>query len=102
MAQYRAGKNQTFGFLVGQVMKGSKGKANPKIANELLKRELDKIDVGLGPPVPGVRRRGFRIRTPDAGLGFPSAQRLWRGRLKPAILTAHQHNLRLTLGAQAA
>jgi aspartyl-tRNA(Asn)/glutamyl-tRNA(Gln) amidotransferase subunit B len=41
VTQYRAGKNQTFGFLVGQVMKGSKGKANPKIANELLKRELD-------------------------------------------------------------
>jgi aspartyl-tRNA(Asn)/glutamyl-tRNA(Gln) amidotransferase subunit B len=39
--QYRAGKNQTFGFLVGQVMKGSRGKANPKIANDLLKRELD-------------------------------------------------------------
>jgi aspartyl-tRNA(Asn)/glutamyl-tRNA(Gln) amidotransferase subunit B len=40
-AQYRAGKNQTFGFLVGQVMKGSGGKANPKLANQLLKRELD-------------------------------------------------------------
>jgi aspartyl-tRNA(Asn)/glutamyl-tRNA(Gln) amidotransferase subunit B len=40
VAQYRAGKIQTFGFLVGQVMKGSKGKANPKLANELLKREL--------------------------------------------------------------
>jgi aspartyl-tRNA(Asn)/glutamyl-tRNA(Gln) amidotransferase subunit B len=40
VAQYRAGKMQTFGFLVGQVMKGSKGKANPKLANELLKREL--------------------------------------------------------------
>ena len=39
-AQYRAGKSQTFGFLVGQVMKGSGGKANPKLANELLKREL--------------------------------------------------------------
>ena len=39
-AQFRAGKNQTFGFLVGQVMKGSGGKANPKLANELLKREL--------------------------------------------------------------
>ena len=39
-AQYRAGKNQTFGYLVGQVMKGSGGKANPKLANELLKREL--------------------------------------------------------------
>jgi aspartyl-tRNA(Asn)/glutamyl-tRNA(Gln) amidotransferase subunit B len=41
VTQYRAGRLQTFGFLVGQVMKGSKGKANPKIANDLLKRELD-------------------------------------------------------------
>ena len=40
VAQYRAGKAQTFGFLVGQVMKGSRGKANPKLANELLRREL--------------------------------------------------------------
>jgi aspartyl-tRNA(Asn)/glutamyl-tRNA(Gln) amidotransferase subunit B len=40
-AQYRAGKNQTFGFLVGQVMKGSGGKANPKLVNQLLKRELE-------------------------------------------------------------
>jgi len=42
VAQYRAGKTATFGFLVGQVMKGSGGKANPKLANQLLKRELDK------------------------------------------------------------
>ena len=42
VAQYRAGKNATFGFLVGQVMKGSGGKANPKLANQLLKRELEK------------------------------------------------------------
>ena len=41
-AQYRAGKNQTFGFLVGQVMKGSGGKANPKLVNQLLKRERDR------------------------------------------------------------
>ena len=40
LAQYRAGQQKTFGFLVGQVMKGSGGKANPKLANELLKREL--------------------------------------------------------------
>jgi aspartyl-tRNA(Asn)/glutamyl-tRNA(Gln) amidotransferase subunit B len=39
-AQYRAGKQQTFGFLVGQVMKATRGKANPKLANELLRREL--------------------------------------------------------------
>jgi aspartyl-tRNA(Asn)/glutamyl-tRNA(Gln) amidotransferase subunit B len=41
VAQYRGGKQQTFGFLVGQVMKATKGKANPRLANELLKRELD-------------------------------------------------------------
>ena len=41
VAQYRAGSQKTFGFLVGQVMKGSGGKANPKLANTLLKRELD-------------------------------------------------------------
>jgi aspartyl-tRNA(Asn)/glutamyl-tRNA(Gln) amidotransferase subunit B len=41
VAQYRAGKRQTFGFLVGQVMKGSGGKANPKLASELVKRALE-------------------------------------------------------------
>jgi aspartyl-tRNA(Asn)/glutamyl-tRNA(Gln) amidotransferase subunit B len=41
VAQYRAGKQQTFGFLVGQVMKGSGGKANPKMANQLLRKELE-------------------------------------------------------------
>jgi aspartyl-tRNA(Asn)/glutamyl-tRNA(Gln) amidotransferase subunit B len=43
VAQYRAGKTTTFGFLVGQVMKGSGGKGNPKLVNQLLKRELDNI-----------------------------------------------------------
>jgi aspartyl-tRNA(Asn)/glutamyl-tRNA(Gln) amidotransferase subunit B len=41
VAQYRAGKAATFGFLVGQVMKGSGGKGNPKLVNQLVKRELD-------------------------------------------------------------
>jgi aspartyl-tRNA(Asn)/glutamyl-tRNA(Gln) amidotransferase subunit B len=41
VAQYRAGKQATFGFLVGQVMKRSGGKANPRLANQLLRRELD-------------------------------------------------------------
>jgi aspartyl-tRNA(Asn)/glutamyl-tRNA(Gln) amidotransferase subunit B len=40
-AQYRAGKQQTFGFLVGQVMKATRGKANPKLANQLLRAELE-------------------------------------------------------------
>jgi len=40
VAEYRAGKTKGFGFLVGQIMKGSGGKANPTLANELLRREL--------------------------------------------------------------
>jgi aspartyl-tRNA(Asn)/glutamyl-tRNA(Gln) amidotransferase subunit B len=40
LAQYRAGKETLFGFFVGQVMKASKGKANPKVVNELLKQKL--------------------------------------------------------------
>jgi aspartyl-tRNA(Asn)/glutamyl-tRNA(Gln) amidotransferase subunit B len=38
--QYRAGKEALFGFFVGQVMKASKGKANPKVVNELLREKL--------------------------------------------------------------
>jgi len=38
---YRGGKATTFGFLVGQVMKAGRGKANPKRVNELLKRALE-------------------------------------------------------------
>jgi aspartyl-tRNA(Asn)/glutamyl-tRNA(Gln) amidotransferase subunit B len=41
VAQYRAGKTSTLGFLVGQVMKAAAGTANPKRVNELLKRQLD-------------------------------------------------------------
>ncbi|CAN5891152.1 Asp-tRNA(Asn)/Glu-tRNA(Gln) amidotransferase subunit GatB [soil metagenome] len=40
VAQYRAGKGQTLGFLVGQVMKATKGKANPALVNETLRRLL--------------------------------------------------------------
>ena len=40
VAQYRSGKEQVFGFFVGQVMKASGGKANPGKVNELLKRKL--------------------------------------------------------------
>ncbi len=39
---YRAGKEKAIGFLVGQVMKLTKGKANPGLVNELLKIKLDK------------------------------------------------------------
>ena len=38
---YRAGKSKTFGFLVGQVMKATGGKANPALVNALLKKALE-------------------------------------------------------------
>lgn len=38
--QYKSGKDKLFGFFVGQVMKEMKGKANPAIVNELLKKHL--------------------------------------------------------------
>ena len=37
---YKKGKDKLFGFFIGQVMKISKGKANPKLANELLVERL--------------------------------------------------------------
>jgi aspartyl-tRNA(Asn)/glutamyl-tRNA(Gln) amidotransferase subunit B len=40
VAQYRAGKQQTFGFLVGKVMKETRGKANPALVNDMLRRLL--------------------------------------------------------------
>ena len=39
--QYRAGKQKVFGFFVGQVMKETRGKANPAQVNEILRRKLD-------------------------------------------------------------
>jgi len=39
--QYRAGKKTVIGFFVGQVMKASKGQANPQLANELLVKKLE-------------------------------------------------------------
>ncbi|OGT21781.1 MAG: aspartyl/glutamyl-tRNA amidotransferase subunit B [Gammaproteobacteria bacterium RBG_16_57_12] len=40
LAAYRAGKDKLFAFFVGQVMKESKGKANPQQVNDLLKKKL--------------------------------------------------------------
>jgi aspartyl-tRNA(Asn)/glutamyl-tRNA(Gln) amidotransferase subunit B len=40
VAEYKGGKEKMFGFFVGQVMKASKGAANPQIANKLLKERI--------------------------------------------------------------
>lgn len=39
-AQYRTGKTATFGWFVGQVMKATRGQANPQLVQEILKKEL--------------------------------------------------------------
>jgi aspartyl-tRNA(Asn)/glutamyl-tRNA(Gln) amidotransferase subunit B len=40
VADYRGGNEKVFGFLVGQVMKSTRGKANPQIVNEILRQKL--------------------------------------------------------------
>jgi len=40
MKEFKSGKDKLFGFFVGQVMKISGGKANPKLVNEILKKKL--------------------------------------------------------------
>ena len=38
--EYKSGKEKLFGFFVGQIMKASDGKANPKLVNDILKKKL--------------------------------------------------------------
>ncbi len=42
VANYRCGKTKALGFLIGQVMKETGGKANPQLVNELLQKALDR------------------------------------------------------------
>jgi aspartyl-tRNA(Asn)/glutamyl-tRNA(Gln) amidotransferase subunit B len=39
--QYKGGKVALMGFLVGQMMKASRGQANPAVVSEVLKKKLD-------------------------------------------------------------
>jgi aspartyl-tRNA(Asn)/glutamyl-tRNA(Gln) amidotransferase subunit B len=43
-AQYRAGRRNVLGYLVGQVMRTTRGRADPRLVNELLRRELSDQD----------------------------------------------------------
>jgi len=43
LEQYKSGKTQLFGFFVGQTMKATRGKANPQIVNELIKKKLSSL-----------------------------------------------------------
>lgn len=40
---YKAGKERAFGYLIGQLMQASKGQANPKLINQLLKERLESL-----------------------------------------------------------
>ena len=40
VAQYKSGKEKLFGYFVGEIMKVSRGKANPQLVNEILKKKL--------------------------------------------------------------
>ncbi len=48
VADYRAGKGQAIGFLVGQVMKASRGQANPALATEVIRERLGSTPDGVG------------------------------------------------------
>ena len=41
--QYKAGKTKIVGFFVGQIMKSTGGKADPKLLNQMLKKMLDEM-----------------------------------------------------------
>ena len=43
VADIKAGKDKALGFLVGQAMKQTKGKANPQMLNKMFKEEIDKM-----------------------------------------------------------
>ncbi len=47
IADFKAGKTQALKFLVGQVMRVTKGRANPKLVNELLKQKLAEVPSGI-------------------------------------------------------
>jgi aspartyl-tRNA(Asn)/glutamyl-tRNA(Gln) amidotransferase subunit B len=38
--EFRSGKERVMGFLVGQIMKATQGKANPKMVNDILRKQL--------------------------------------------------------------
>ena len=40
VADYQAGKDRAIGFLVGQIMKQTKGRANPELVNKLLRERM--------------------------------------------------------------
>ena len=65
VAQFKEGKQQVLGFLVGQVMKASGGKANPGKVNELLKKKLGEASedlIGVRQAAQNGSQRGAQVR----------------------------------------
>ena len=44
IADFKGGKAQSLTFLIGQVMKATRGRANPKLVDEILKNKLERED----------------------------------------------------------
>ena len=42
VSEYKSGKEKLYGFFIGEIMKASSGKANPKLVNDILKEKLKK------------------------------------------------------------
>ncbi len=63
VADYKAGKEKAFGFMVGQTMRRLKGKGSPRSVNGLLKEKLDGVRV----------RRGGRKSSGGSGKGRESS-----------------------------
>ena len=42
VTEYKSGKVKLYGFFIGEIMKASSGKANPKLVNDILKEKLKK------------------------------------------------------------
>jgi aspartyl-tRNA(Asn)/glutamyl-tRNA(Gln) amidotransferase subunit B len=49
LAQYLEGKGSVFGFFMGQVMRASRGKADPQLVRKVLQERLDVLRPGPGP-----------------------------------------------------
>ena len=43
VSKFLRGREGVFGYLMGQVMKAMRGRANPRVARDILKRKLDKM-----------------------------------------------------------
>jgi aspartyl-tRNA(Asn)/glutamyl-tRNA(Gln) amidotransferase subunit B len=43
VADYKAGKKQSLKFLVGQVMRATRGRANPTLVNQILEKKLKEV-----------------------------------------------------------